>query len=379
MLLVRRQHPSGLVADAVELRRGDDECLRRPSDADFFGHAIGSDRSLSDAIQRGIVTLGPMQPEELRAAIESPARRTGLAFESGLVERILADAGEGAGNLPLLEFALSELWRVREERTLTHRAYESIGRVEGAVTKRAEDHLSALSPNAQAQAISMFLRLVRIPSSTESVPETRRVILLSELPAELESLVRDLASARLLVLGSSDEGGEPTVQVAHEALIRGWRRLQDAIARDREFLTWRQRMDLFLLEWERAGRKASALLTGTSRREAIRWLRERPNDLNEDERAFVKASAKRGPAELRGLYLSSIGLSALYAFFLYFVAFEEVSETGLVFLSPLWVIGAIFGFFGLTLGKNSLRSSILTAVAAGVLLYIFFIAIFPSL
>jgi hypothetical protein len=32
------------------------------------------------------------------------------AFEPGLVERILDDVGEKPGNLPLLEFTLTQLW-----------------------------------------------------------------------------------------------------------------------------------------------------------------------------------------------------------------------------------------------------------------------------
>src|SRR5688500_15769649 len=111
----------------------------------------------------------------------------------------------------------------------------------------------------------------------------------------------------------------------------------------------------------------------------MKWLRERPNDFNTDEREFIETSIKKGPAHLRGFYWSSIGLSALYALVLYTIAFDQVSETGLIMLSPLWVIGAVFGAFGLTLGKNSLRLSVVAAVIAGVVLYWFFLVIFPKL
>ena len=81
--------------------------------ADFYGHAIALSRDLSDRMEQGVVNLGPMTQEELERAIVKPARRVALTFEPGLVRRILDDVGEEPGNLPLLEFALTELWAQR--------------------------------------------------------------------------------------------------------------------------------------------------------------------------------------------------------------------------------------------------------------------------
>ena len=106
--------------------------------ADYYGRAIDLDPRLSDGVQRGLVNVGAMTRDELRAAIEGPARRVGLEFEPGLVDRLLDDVGDEPGNLPLLEFALTELWERREGRRLTNAAYEALGRVAGAIGRRAE-------------------------------------------------------------------------------------------------------------------------------------------------------------------------------------------------------------------------------------------------
>ena len=45
----------------------------------------------------------------LRQAIEEPARRVGLGFEPGVVDKILNDVAYQPGALPLLEHALLEL------------------------------------------------------------------------------------------------------------------------------------------------------------------------------------------------------------------------------------------------------------------------------
>jgi hypothetical protein len=95
--------------------------------ADFYSQAISISRDLSDRIQEGLINLGPMTNEELRRSIENPAKSVGLEFEPGLVPRIIDHVKEQPGNLPLLEFALTELWGRRNGRLLNGNAYDEIG------------------------------------------------------------------------------------------------------------------------------------------------------------------------------------------------------------------------------------------------------------
>lgn len=76
---------------------------------DFFGRAITAYRPLSDRVQGAQVNLGPMKREELRLAIEEPAKKVGLTFEAGLVDLILEQVGDEPGHLPLVEFVLQRL------------------------------------------------------------------------------------------------------------------------------------------------------------------------------------------------------------------------------------------------------------------------------
>ncbi|MEI2736206.1 MAG: hypothetical protein V9G24_16395 [Rhodoblastus sp.] len=80
-----------------------------PCRADFVSQAL-TYRPLADALQRGGIVLGPIARAALRRVIESQAHNRGVTYEPGLVERLLDDVGEEPGNLPLLQFALSELW-----------------------------------------------------------------------------------------------------------------------------------------------------------------------------------------------------------------------------------------------------------------------------
>jgi hypothetical protein len=189
---------------------------------DFFGQAL-SHRPLADRLQDAVVTLGPMTREELAQAVEQPAQKVHLAFEPGLVERLLDDVGREPGNLPLLEFALTRLWEQRQGGQLLHRMYEAMGRVQGAVAQHAEELYQNLGSLEQQAAARVFLELVQTGENTE---DTRRRAALSELGGETRELVKKLADARLVVTCREEASGQETVEVAHDALIRHWQRLQ---------------------------------------------------------------------------------------------------------------------------------------------------------
>jgi WD40 repeat protein/DNA-binding SARP family transcriptional activator len=252
--------------------------------ADFMGRALAH-RPFADALQEASVLLGPMNREELGAAVEKPAQVQGVAFEAGLVERILDDVGQEPGNLPLLEFALTLLWEWQSYGWLTHAGYEEIGRVEGALARYAGEVFGALDPEAQEQARRVFVQLVRPGEGTE---DTRRLATRAEVGEENWALVQHLADKRLVVTGR-DAAGVETVEVVHEALIPGWGQLQDWMEADRTFRTWQERLRAALRQWEATGGDAGALLRGAPLAEAEGWLAERGGELSEAERAFVQA------------------------------------------------------------------------------------------
>lgn len=70
-------------------------------------------RNRRDAVAQHQEYIGPMTTEELRRAIEEPAKRSHWEFEPGLVDLILRDVGDEPGALPLLSHALLETWKRR--------------------------------------------------------------------------------------------------------------------------------------------------------------------------------------------------------------------------------------------------------------------------
>jgi energy-coupling factor transporter ATP-binding protein EcfA2 len=277
---------------------------------DFYGRALAY-RPLSDRLQDAVVNLGPMTEPELQQAIEAPARKVGLTFEPGLVTRLLRDVKEQPGSLPLLEFVLTELWQQRQGGQLSHEAYERIGGLQGAIARRAEEVFTALTVAEQQTARRVFLQLVHVGEGTET---TRRRAACAALGEGSQEVVRRLADARLVVTGRALDSGEDTVEVAHESLLHAWPRLREWIESDRGFRAWQARFRVALREWEISYRDSSTVLRGIALVEAKDWGRERPTDLTDTEKEFIRKSTRPNTWRRMGAWVMAVSgpVVALY-------------------------------------------------------------------
>ncbi len=254
--------------------------------ADFYAH-LAQYPELRDAVAQQQEYIGPMTSEELRRAIEEPARRGHWDFEPGLVDLILRDVGSEPGALPLLSHALLETWKRRAGHRLTLRGYADSGGVRGAIAYTAETVYQQLSPKQQMIARNIFLRLTELGDGTE---DTRRRATITELiskPEETEQVrmvLNTLADARLITTG------ENIAEVAHEALIREWPRLRDWLTQDREGLILHRHLTDSTHEWELLERDAGALYRGARLAQAREWAVLHKEEVNDLEREFLHAS-----------------------------------------------------------------------------------------
>jgi WD40 repeat protein/DNA-binding SARP family transcriptional activator len=257
---------------------------------------------LADLASSHQFLVTPLDAVGLAEAIEGPARAVGLTLEDGLTETMLRDVARRSGSLPLLGHCLIELWDHRDGATLHLAAYHEVGGVQGALTQRAEAVFLGLPPSERAVAREVMLRLVQ-PQEGFGEDVCRRVAF-SELithPNEghvAEAVVERLTAARLLT-----SGGPPTeerwVEVSHEALVRGWPRLQGWVQEDRAGLLVHRRLTLAAAEWERLGRDDGALFRGAQLTEAAAWGERCPASLNPLERAFLSESVAAEDAQRR--------------------------------------------------------------------------------
>ncbi len=254
--------------------------------ADFLGQAL-QHRRLADALQEHTLLLGPMVRSELQRAVEEPARLQGAALEPGLVDRILDDVGAEPGRLPLLQFALALLWLRQQDGWLTHATYDEIGGLRGALTDYADDVYLHLSLPEQQAARRVFLGLVEPGLDAQDI---RHLATRAEIGDSYWPVVQRLADARLVVTNTNLEG-EETVELAHEALIREWRRLREWLASDQEFRRWQQQTRIAAEHWRQNSEDESTLLYGGRLAEAERWASDRHADVNPLLHRYIAASA----------------------------------------------------------------------------------------
>ncbi len=269
-----------------------DVCLILTLRADFYGQALRH-RPLADALQAHVENLGQMNREELQAAIRLPAERAEVSFDPGLVETLLDDVENKPGSLPLLQFALREMWGRQRNARITRRSYDDIGGVEGALAQRAETIFAAMTgggtdaPTARAFQ-RLFTRLVTLGEGQE---DTRRVVDRAELGDDVWSLAQRLAGEKnRLVVTNAPAFSRETAEVVHEALIRHWPKLVDWIDRDRAFQSWlrqiRSNVELYSFEPSDDG----PLLRGSMLAQARDWLARRRDDLSPAELRYIEAS-----------------------------------------------------------------------------------------
>jgi WD40 repeat protein len=220
---------------------------------------------------RHLVPLGVLDRSQLFETIEGPAALAGMRFAPGLVHQMV-DEAVGGDALPLLAYTLRELYlRVGPGGLITAQDHHALGGVTGSLVEQADRIATELTAQGAGELIlPTLLKLITI----DGIEPTRRRIALRTLNDGEAKVVQGFVDARLLTSDLVD--GEPTVTLAHEALIRQWPPLRDEIAARYDSLRLRADLERRTQDWDHAGRPPSELLAGARLAAAQRWLKEHP-------------------------------------------------------------------------------------------------------
>ena len=223
--------------------------------------------ALNELLSQEFRQIGAMQPEELVAAIALPARHVGLPIEDELIARIINDMKGEPGALPLMQFALKDLFDSQQEKggvvALTLKDYLQHGGIHKSLERHADKSFAELSESEQGLARSIFSGLIEIGRGTQ---DTRRTALFDELvPAtasmtDVEAIVRKLADARLVI--TDEQAGKDTVTISHEKLIDAWPWLKKLVNENRDVIALQNEIASDAKEWEDHRRDPSYLYTG---------------------------------------------------------------------------------------------------------------------
>jgi formylglycine-generating enzyme required for sulfatase activity len=241
---------------------------------------------LGAAVPGALYLLRALGPEEIREAVVGPARATGVRFESeALVDTLVASASTMGSGLPLLQFALAELWEARSVAAgvISQVALDGLGGVEGALARHADAAVARLLPDQRTVARGVLLRLITSDGTRARKTDQELVGDDARQRTVLEALVR----ARLLV-AREGEGGT-SYEMAHEALLSGWGALARWLAEASERREVQSRLEAASAHWERVGH-VRELLWGP--RQLAEASALEPAELTRREQAFLEASRR---------------------------------------------------------------------------------------
>lgn len=193
---------------------------------------------LTRLIQNQSVWIPELENKDLKQVITEPAEKLGYSFAEGLPESIIEQIEQEKNFLPLLQFALTELWKERDQKAqkLTATQYWKKGGVLGVLNSRAKEIYQSFNKQEQAWIKKIFLKLVRTgigqKDTRQRQPKQKLLAIAKDAPEEqqaIKTVLDKLVDERLLVAGKDIEG-TAWVDLAHEALMDEWE----------QFSLWRQ-------------------------------------------------------------------------------------------------------------------------------------------
>jgi Novel STAND NTPase 1 len=213
--------------------------------------------------------------DELREAIEGPAKAVGLHFHKEVIDALLKDVGDEMAALPLLQFTLRKLWDTKRYDRITLTDYNNICGAKGALAKSADEFYENLIADEQTIAKRILLRMVRLGEGLEVTSARIRRSSLYELghPRDVvDGVIQKLDQNGLIRVTFATKREDDELEVAHEAMVRNWRRFVRWLEEDRASLLIRRRLDDKTLEWLRLGGGTAGLLDQIEIKEAQEWL-----------------------------------------------------------------------------------------------------------
>lgn len=284
--------------------------------ADFYDRPLHYPE-LGQFIRENTEVILPLSSTEIERSIVEPAKRVGLVVDRALVTAMTDDVQGQPGMLPLLQFALTELYENSQGNRLTVAAYNAVGGVSGALAKRANDLYDQLNPEQQRWVQQIFLRLVSEAATRQRV---LRENLTSLAPARdsIDMLLDLFGKHRLLTFDRDPVTRAPTVEIAHEALIHRWEQLREWVDTHRDDLRQYRKLSEAAAEWVNNQRENSFLASGTR----LAQFEELAVALNELEQQYLQASIafRQQNARRRQLFVGVLTVVAISAVIMAFLA-----------------------------------------------------------
>ena len=267
--------------------------------ADFYDRPLAQP-AIGRIFRDGTIVILPLSTNEMAAAIRQPAAGVGVRVEPELVAAMIAAVNDQPGALPLLQYTLTEIFDQRKDGVLTLAGYTKTGGVSSATGRRAEAIFSELSAAQQTVTQQLFLRMVTpgADSASQRRRVTRQELYACATPGVVDAILGAFGRYRLLTFGTGALEEDRTVEIAHEALIHAWPRLDAWIVAARDDLRRQQQLHAQAAAWQTAQRDDSFLLHGSRLLLMETWADQSIVTLTPDESAYLDKSITVRNAQL---------------------------------------------------------------------------------
>jgi tetratricopeptide (TPR) repeat protein len=217
---------------------------------------------------------------ELLQMVTLPAKAVGLEFDDGIVDELCKAVVGEVTALPLLQFTLSQLWAARKGNRVTWAIYRQVGRPREALRRTTERVYNSLSPEDQAVAKEVFLKLITPSASGAGTAIRRRVPrdMLMQLPKpnRVKHVLEQFVEGGLIRLTPGVNADNDRFEIAHEALFTNWPLLDEWLREERQKSERKLQVMTTARLWQQSGHKPGYLPFGAALTEAERYADAAP-------------------------------------------------------------------------------------------------------
>jgi len=206
---------------------------------DFLGDCARFPR-LPEAINNGQFLVPNLSRAERRAAIEKPAEKAKKTIKPEVTQKLLNDIGDDPDQLPVLQHVLMRTWQqAGGHDTITLKNYDDTGGVPSAIERHADQIFEKLDEKHKKVAERLFKALSERDQRGRSVRRGATFAAVekilqeddpraSDIPEQLTYVIEKFrAPDACFLLPPADEKlvPEDRIDISHESLLRGWKRL----------------------------------------------------------------------------------------------------------------------------------------------------------
>ncbi|MCP4697418.1 MAG: hypothetical protein GY862_11280 [Gammaproteobacteria bacterium] len=252
---------------------------------------------LNQLIAHQSIIVPIMGSEELRDAIERPAQATGYPLDASTVNLLLEQSVGHQGTLPLLQFALLQIWEGMAQGIPPAETLQRTNGIGGILVQTAEELYSTLSEYDKHIARRVFMKLVQLG---EGSSDTRRCATFAEMVAHskdgaaVRAVLQRFARADVRLITLSSFGEEIFIELTHEAILAHWTRLQEWLAVGREDLRFERRLNDAIRLWNENSQVPDFLWATPGMLSLLRNYYDRhQTEMTSAQIAFFKASERQ--------------------------------------------------------------------------------------